>query len=392
MSSVNEPPARLYYLDWLRVLAMLGVFFYHNARFFDGFSDWHVKNAATNLTASIYRAFVEQWGMPLFFLLAGAGTFFALKVIRPWQYVQERTLRLLIPLIFGMLIIVAPQAYYEAIHHGAVINGNIFQIYIQYFKTLPDLNWYHLWFLEQLFIFSIVSIPIIIPLGKMKTSIVSRIAVIFSKPWALLLVVVLCFAVNAFVYPDGFWGAHAWSGWNIINNLLFFIFGYILIANEHIMDTIKRIGWVALFLGIVASACLFLFVDELSNPTDYYGTSRYILSQLVQALNTWCWIVVIFKLGSRYLTQNNKFLKYANEAVLPFYILHQTVIITIGFYVVQWNSGVWLKYLVISSTSFIAIMAIYELLVRRFNVFRFLFGMRLKRKSPIPIELPRITS
>ena len=392
MSSVNEPPARLYYLDWLRVLAMLGVFFYHNARFFDGFSDWHVKNAATNLTASIYRAFVEQWGMPLFFLLAGAGTFFALKVIRPWQYVQERTLRLIIPLIFGMLIIVAPQAYYEAIHHGAVINGNIFQIYIQYFKTLPDLNWYHLWFLEQLFIFSIVSIPIIIPLGKMKTSIVSRIAVIFNKPWALLLVVVLCFAVNAFVYPDGFWGAHAWSGWNIINNLLFFIFGYILIANEHIMDTIKRIGWVALFLGIVASACLFLFVDELSNPTDYYGTSRYILSQLVQALNTWCWIVVIFKLGSRYLTQNNKFLKYANEAVLPFYILHQTVIITIGFYVVQWNSGVGLKYLVISSTSFIAIMAIYELLVRRFNVFRFLFGMRLKRKSPIPIELPRITS
>jgi len=392
MSSVNEPPARLYYLDWLRVLAMLGVFFYHNARFFDGFSDWHVKNAATNLTASIYRAFVEQWGMPLFFLLAGAGTFFALKVIRPWQYVQERTLRLLIPLIFGMLIIVAPQAYYEAIHHGAVINGNIFQIYIQYFNTLPDLNWYHLWFLEQLFIFSIVSIPIIIPLGKMKTSIVSRIAVIFSKPWALLLVVVLCFAVNAFVYPDGFWGAHAWSGWNIINNLLFFIFGYILIANEHIMDTIKRIGWIALFLGIVASACLFLFVDELSNPTDYYGTSRYILSQFIQALNMWCWIVVILKLGSRYLTQNNKFLKYANEAVLPFYILHQTVIITIGFYVVQWNSGIWLKYLVISSTSFIAIMAIYELLVRRFNVFRFLFGMRLKRKSPIPIELPRITS
>jgi hypothetical protein len=214
----------------------------------------------------------------------------------------------------------------------------------------------------------------------MNKSIVSRIAVIFNQPLALLLAVVLSFAVNAFVYPDGFWGTHTWSGWNIINNLLFFIFGYVLIANEHIMDTIKRIGWVALFLGIAASACLFLFVDELSNPTDYYGTSRYILAQLVQAFNMWCWIVVILKLGSRYLTQNNRFLKYANEAVLPFYILHQTVIITIGFYVVQWNSGVWLKYLVISSVSFIVIMAIYELLVRRFNVFRFLFGMRPKRK------------
>jgi len=363
---------------------MFGVFFYHNSRFFDGFSDWHVKNATTNLVASIYRAFVEQWGMPLFFLLAGAGTYFALKVIKPWQYAQERMLRLVIPLIFGMLIIVAPQAYYEAIHHGTVVNGNFFQVYVQYLKTLPDLNWYHLWFLEQLFIFSIISIPIIIPLGKLKESVVSRIAPIFDKPWVLSLVVVLSFAVNAFVYPDGFWGAHVWSGWNIINNLLFFIFGYLFQANKHFIDTIKRIGWITLFLGIIASACLFTFVDELSNPLDYYGTSRYILSQFVQVMNTWSWILAILSLASRYLNNNNGFLKYANEAILPFYILHQTVIIVIGFYVVQWNSGIGLKYLVISSTSFIIIIAIYEFLVRRFNVFRFLFGMRLKRKSPTP--------
>jgi glucan biosynthesis protein C len=76
---------------------------------------------------------------------------------------------------------------------------------------------------------------------------------------------------------------------------------------------------------------------------------------------------------------NNRFLAYANEAVLPFYILHQTVIITIGYYVVQWNIDIALKYLIIASTSFIVIMAVYELLVRRFNVLRFLFGMKIKK-------------
>ena len=91
-------------------------------------------------------------------------------------------------------------------------------------------------------------------------------------------------------------------------------------------------------------------------------------------------MLAILGLGSRFLNRNNRFLSYANEAVLPFYILHQTIIITIGFYVVQWNVGIGLKYLTISTTSFVAIMLIYELLVRQINVLRFLFGMRLKRK------------
>jgi hypothetical protein len=85
--------------------------------------------------------------------------------------------------------------------------------------------------------------------------------------------------------------------------------------------------------------------------------------------------------GSRFLNINNKFLGYANEAVLPFYILHQTIILIIGFFVVKWSAGIALKYAVIAIISFVAIMAIYELLIRRINILRFLFGMRLKKKT-----------
>jgi glucan biosynthesis protein C len=107
------------------------------------------------------------------------------------------------------------------------------------------------------------------------------------------------------------------------------------------------------------------------------GIPFYMSGMLVRALRSFCWIIAILGFGSRFLNFNNKFLGYANEAVLPFYILHQTIILIIGFYIVQWDMGVGAKYGMITSISFVAIMGIYELFIRRVNVLRFLFGMRL---------------
>ena len=371
---------RLYYLDWLRVLAMLGVFFFHNAMFFNELSDWYVKNATTNIVATAYCAFASQWGMPLFFVLAGAGTYYALKVISAGQYARERTLRLVVPFIFGWLVVVVPQAYYGAIFNGTNLSGNFFQLYVQYLKSLPGLEWYHLWFLEQLFVFSMITLPVFVLLNKARKSTVSRLAIIFDRPWVLPPIIILALSiVNAFLYPSGFWGNRDSGGWNIVSNMLFYISGYLIFSNERIIEGIRKYGRIALVTGIIGMACLVLvFLDELTNLTGYYGTTGYILSQFIQAISAWSWLIAIISLASRYLTGTNKFLKYANSAVLPFYILHQTVIIAIGFYVVQWNSGVGIKYLTISATSFAVIMVIYEFLIKRVNILRFLFGMRAK--------------
>jgi glucans biosynthesis protein C len=385
MNNPKVTAPRLYYLDWLRVLAMIGIFFFHNARFYDTFSDWHVKNATTNIAASALIAFMSQWIMPLFFIIAGAGTYLALKARRPGQYIQERTLRLLIPLIFGMLVIVVPQAYFQALSHGENLGGyNLFQIYWLYLQTLPDLNWFHLWFLVDLFIFSIIALPLFITWGGAGKSIISRLAAVLNRPWALSLLLVCSLAiVNIFIFPDGYWGYRN-GGWNIVAYLLFFISGYLILANPRIMEAVTKLRWVFLGVGIIAFSCLMaFFLDEMADPAKYYGSAGFIFGTIVQALGTWCLLLFILGLGNRFLNLTNKFLTYSNEAVLPFYILHQTVIISIGFYVVQWSAGIGVKYLTISTTSFIAIMLIYELLVRRINILRFLFGMRLKRKQPL---------
>lgn len=383
MKNLAETPSRQYYIDWIRVLAMGGVFFFHNARFYDSFSDWHVKNTSTNLAASGLVAFMSQWIMPLFFLVAGAGTYYALKSRKVSQYARERIFRLFIPFIFGMLIIVVPQAYFQAVSHGQLPAGlNLFQMYWLYLQTLPAGQTFHLWFLVDLFVISIITLPLLITGGSSEKSLISRFAKWFNRPWSIALLFVLSIViVNTFIYPDGSLGNRN-GGWNIVTYLLFFLFGYFIFANPRIMEIVRKFRWISLAVGITGFLCVgAFFLDELAYPIKYFGSPAFAITSLLQALSTWGWLLAILGLGSWFLNRNNRFLARANEAVLPFYILHQTIIITIGFYVVQWDTGVGLKYLCISVSSFIAIMLIYELLVRHIIVLRFLFGMRLNREQ-----------
>ena len=366
---------------------MVGIFFFHNARFYDAWSDWHVKNATTSLGASALIAFTAQWIMPLFFLIAGAGTYYALKTRRVGQFVQERTLRLFVPLIFGMFVIVVPQAYFEALRQGVQLGGyNFLQIYGLYLRSLLEHGvyqwWYHLWFLWYLFLYSMVTIPLFFTRSGSEESVISKFAKFFDRPWLLMLLLVLSIAIiNILMYPAGYFGHRDQGGFNIVAYLLFFVFGYLIFANPRIMEAIRKMRWIMLIIGVVTmSTAVGFFVDEIADPIKYFGSTTFIIAHFLQALNTWCWLLAILGLGSQFLNRDNRFLSYANEAVLPFYILHQTIIISIGFYVVQWDAGVALKYLTISTTSLVAIMLIYELLVRRINVLRFLFGMRLGRK------------
>ncbi len=103
------------------------------------------------------------------------------------------------------------------------------------------------------------------------------------------------------------------------------------------------------------------------------------MRQEVRAFNSWFWLIAILGFGSRHLKIKNRVLKYASEAVLLFYILHQTVIVTIGFYIANWNVNTIFKYLIISTSSFVAIIIVYDLVVKRINLFRFLFGMKRKK-------------
>ena len=170
-SSVVTKPARLYYIDWLRVLAMSSIFFFHNARFFD-FWDWHVKNDVSGLGPSLFIEFFNLWMMPLFFILSGAAVFYALKVRTAGGFLQERSLRILIPLILvGWFVIAPPQIYLDRLTHGA-FSGTFLQFYPHYFDGIEGLGGnfaltgMHLWYLLDLFLFSLIMLPFFLPSKK----------------------------------------------------------------------------------------------------------------------------------------------------------------------------------------------------------------------------------
>ncbi|MFC2006540.1 acyltransferase family protein [Chloroflexota bacterium] len=368
--------SRLYYLDWLRVFAMLAIFSFHSDRFFD-FDGWHVKNSVTSLASSIHIEVFNQWMMPLFFILSGAAVYYSLKSRKAGGFVKERILRILIPWVgIGIFVIAPPQIYLERLTHGE-FTGTLIQFYYPHyfdgvyafggnFAIIPM----HLWYLVLLFTFSMIVLPVFLPHKGTGNSLISRLANSFEKPWALLLLFIPLTVVPLLSDVSGLGFTRQMGSWDILSYLLFFIYGYLIFSNTIIQDTIKKYSLAALIGAVMLT--LVILALEWSSALYWWA---------LRALCAWCWIIAILGYGSRFLNFNNRFLGYANEAVLPFYILHQTIILIIGFFVVQWSAGIALKYAVIATTSFVAIMAIYELLIRRTNILRFLFGMRLKKKA-----------
>jgi glucan biosynthesis protein C len=397
---VGPPPSRMperrYDLDWLRVLAMLAVFIYHCTRFFDT-EGWHLKNADQSFVLFILmRGLMWPWLMEIFFLLSGAGAWYALRSRSAGAFLGDRAKRLLIPLYtVGLLILLPPQFYFEQITNEGY-TGGFWQSLPGYFDGfgLPRLTAWpttlfdmpfggHLWFLKFLFLISLVTLPLLVFLKSPRgLRWIDRIAgwcgrrggiFVAVVPLALSLVV-----LRAVFRVERSWAEFFWYA-------IYFVLGYIIPADKRFTDAFKKYGWIGLalwlvgFFGGIAVLVLVLGFNPASGA-EPFGL-KFVLFQVIWSIASFGSVVFLLGLGARYLNFNNRALAYANEAVLPFYLFHQTIILAVGYFVIRWNMPILPKFLIIVVLSFAAIMALYEFGVRRINVMRFLFGMRPIRRS-----------
>ena len=351
---------------------MAGIFLFHNARFFNE-EDWHVKNAQLDFGMSVFVAILNQFIMPLFFVLSAMATYYALQRRHGRDFLPERARRLLIPLMFGILILIPPQVYVERVSHGE-FQGSFFDFLPHYFD-----GWYgfggnfawmglHLWYLLMLFLFSAIMLPIF---QRMNRSSLSRFADFFARPFAVYLFFIPLAIIEMLVNlsPETV-GRRDFGGWSPLTYLVIFFLGYVLMTDERYRPAIERVRFVSLTLSLLAMTIGFTLVLALDISTYNPAFSW------IRAFNTWMWLLTFLGFASHHLNFTNNFLKYANEAVLPFYVLHQTVIVIVGFFIANWTLAVFPKFLFLAGTSFIVIMALYEFLVKRINVLRFLFGMK----------------
>jgi len=395
MKTTTEKTTRLHYLDWLQVLAILGVFLFHAVHPFDDLAGWHIKNAEKSALATFFVGFFNLWGMPFFFLMAGATSWFSLKRRTAGRYVRERVTRLFIPFIIGSIVLTPIQAYYEFTHKGWWRGSSIIEFIFSaeartnFFTEYNSITFnpeifgdvgYHLWFVGFLFAFSLLALPIFIWLksdsGMQFVASSARLAkwrgglLLFTTPLILI----------GYLFQPFLSGYTGWASFLYL--LVFFIFGYFLIADQRFMDAICRDWWIHLFLGITCT--LFFFSVAVGVPVwDWLvspGTLTFYISWAAWGINSWCWTMVMMNIGMRYLNYTNKWLRYGREASFPFFFVHQPVIIFIAFYAVEWQVSLSIKLLAVVIGSFVLSIACYELFIRRINPVRALFGMKARTK------------
>ena len=388
---------RLYYIDWLRVIAILLVFLIHSSKIFDYHTEV-VANITRSPVLTAFRDFVLLWVMPLFFVLSGAAIFLSKGPDKPGKFVKSRFLRLFVPMLFvGTFLVNSLYVYIERLSSGETASSFL-QWYPQYFDGVygfggnlaPLGQGTHLWYLEFLFIYSLILLPLFVRSKKRGSSFLARISPYFENPWSLLLLFLPVAVISAFFEIAGLGGVRAMGGWDPLSYLFFLGYGYLLFSNEKIGKTIKKYMPLYLAVGVVLTGFFidthFGFIVKIPGLTRHdllndgallpLNQSLWTAVQALRGLLAWCWILALLGLTSRYLDFNSKFLAYSNEAVLPFYIMHHTIIYIVGYYIIQWNTGVGGKFLLIIMISFVIIMAIYEYLVKRVDFLRLLFGMK----------------
>lgn len=380
--------SRKHYIDWLRVLAVLLLFDFHTARIFDE-GGFYIKTETPSMLFEVFVLFVNNWHMPIFFLVSGVGTYYALGRRSGREYAIERMKRLLVPFVFGTLVIVPPQVYYK-LRSGPGYDLNYFQFYPDFFHGVAptgNFEYGHLWFLLYLFVFSMILLPLFLRAGtEPGKKIIDRLAGLAARPGGIFLLALPVMVLHGALreaYPDGMQNLYAdWANFTVYITL--FGYGFLLCADPRFEEAIDRSWKIAAVLVVILTVSLFAIgLSGLLGPDGY--SVRIVVFDAARAFTTWTWLIFFLGAAKRFLNFGGRVLDYANQAVLPLYVLHQTAIIVIGFYVLKLDSGDVAKFIYIDLAAFFAALFIYDALIKRWNPLRFLFGMRVKAgKEPGP--------
>ncbi|NCF67495.1 MAG: acyltransferase family protein [Chloroflexi bacterium] len=430
-------PKRRRDLELMGALVVLGLIFFHSARIFDE-GDFYVKNLPPSYIVTTVLSFAVTWAMPLMFLMAGMAIWYSLRKRTAGQFVNERFRRLFIPLFFGVLVLIPPQVYI-GLHQDPAYSESYWEFLPRFFDVEMSLarfpfiispapetmlfEYGQLWFLVVLFGFSLVLIPLFVylrrPAGRY---IVEQSANFFARPWFVFLLAIPLAAIQITL------GAKVEVAvWNPYAYALFIVYGFLIAADSRFGRSFQKNWKAAIMLGSLCFLSymgfyLYVILSEVQGADPFRDFDLASLGfRFFFALCGWFWIVAILGLAGR-LTQPHagtsqrtpsgvgddkpgekesqvfeesrktsrlqRFMRYASKAQMPIYVLHQTIIVIIGFFVVRWQV-IWpAKYLVISFSTLVVTLVIYDVAVRRTRATRFLFGLKPKKKEQTVVRAP----
>jgi hypothetical protein len=383
-ASPSQPRlARRAELDGLRALAMLGVLLVHSAQVFSPWQHWHIQNADRSAALASLTVAAWPWIMPLFMFLAGIGTWYSLHHRPVREYVRGRATRLLVPFLLGVPLLVPPQIYLERLHQGE-FNGSYPDFLPHFFNGVypkGNLAAGHFWFLAYLLTYAVILLPLFVYLRTVSGSrLLDRLVGMLSRPLALLLLPALLLAASQVAlrgrFPESLayyndWAHHA-------ELMLSYAFGFVFAAQPALGKRVDR-TWLATVPAAMISIGVLIRTllrsdGQLPLP---YGAS-YVLFWSCFGLATWSSVLVLVGSARRYLQSQHRALAYASGIVLPFYVLHQTVLVALAYLLVPLHAVVAIKFVLLAGSGIAVTVGLVEV-GRGWKGTRYLLGFPVQR-------------
>ncbi|WP_426609070.1 acyltransferase family protein [Bradyrhizobium sp. McL0616] len=377
-------------LDWVRIGAFGLLIFYHVGMLYVSWG-FHIKSAHRLTWLEPLMLVLNPWRLSLLFLVSGVATRFMLGKSMLGPFVRARSARLLIPLIFGMLVIVPPQAYDQIVEALGYPDG-FADFYTQHYFAfgsqfcpspcivLP--TWNHLWFVVYLWVYSMALAGVLLVWPGAAEWLGARIAAILRGPWVLI-VPCLVFAVwRLFLFP-AFPSTHALFGdwYNHADYATAFLIGFLLGKQDGIWCDMEGQRWTALAFAAVLFL-VFILVRAGAGLSEVPPSALSAFARVAYGSYQWLAMVAVLGFARRWLaTSDGPVRRYLTDAIFPYYIVHQTAIIMIAHALHGSGLSALAESSIVIVGTALACVVTYEV-VRRINWLRPLFGLRLAAAAP----------
>ncbi len=400
--------------DFMRAFVVAGLVVFHSAVVFAAGASWFVKNPQPSAGFTIFLLWGSLWGMPLLFLVSGMGARYAMRTRPAAAFARERLTRLGVPFVVGLAVLV-PAMFYIGRLGQPGFHESYWRFWLGFVNVpalarglLPHGDWTsngvdydpaHLWFLYVLLVFSIALLPLLTYLrGPRGVLLIGRLAGFAERHGA---VVVLAAAIPLMLVEAVFGPDVNTGGWERLAYAFTFLYGFLIASDPRLETALRRSRRPALAVACAATGALMAWAGAVITPGTGLGAGVPPGWSALQGLAGWAWIVVIMgfagslaaRQGSRLPVKAapppeaprpawHRAARYANEAVLPFYLLHEPVIVAVAWLIVRWHAPIAAEYATLVAVAFAVTLGLYETLIRRFRITRLLFGMK-------PVVKPR---
>jgi len=368
---------RRYDLDWLRIFAFGILIFYHVGMFYVTW-DWYLKSRYSS-------AFLEPvmgltaGRLALLFFISGAALRFAMDRRAVGSFLPDRMTRLVLPLAFGMVLICAPQTYFELRYMGEIEPG-FFAFYVDYLGygefTHWRPPWNHLWYLAYILAFTLTAAACLPLLDWAQTALAAPFFAWLARgrPWRMLFVPAIPFAAYTLLLDPLFpTTLTLWGDWAFLaRTLTFFLFGFLAARNGDFWRSVDRVLPASIALSFLLGALLLAaFLDEFAVTADPYLLNAFLL---LRVLYGWAVIVALFGLARRFANRPSRTLAYLTAAIFPYYILHQTITLAASYWFTVHEAPVAVEAATIVLVTLLGCALGYEI-IRRVGILRPLFGL-----------------